>query len=190
MRKIQVVACATMVLLAACTPAPQGPTVPVMPAPNKPFQVFQEDQAICQNYAQQVIGPAQQQLQNQQVGSALIGTVLGAGIGAADAPCHRNLNCMIRKQRKQATAMWVRMLCIWKCSLLASIEMMIWLSSINRRQRIPMCRKFCPKVAPCSVRRPSECGMDIPTMNRNAGAMRSQKCVPTHGTCSNCSPRL
>jgi uncharacterized protein YcfJ len=78
-----VLACATLLLVAACTPAPQGPTVPVMPAPNKPFQVFQEDQAVCSNYAQQVIGPAQQQLQNQQIGSAIIGTALGAGIGAA-----------------------------------------------------------------------------------------------------------
>lgn len=83
MRHVHVIACAAVVLLAACTPAPQGPTVPVMPGPNKPFQVFQEDQAVCSNYAQQVIGPAQQQLQNQQVGSALIGTVLGAGLGAA-----------------------------------------------------------------------------------------------------------
>jgi len=82
-RKIHAIACATVALLAACTPAPQGPTVPVMPGPNKPFQVFQEDQSVCANYAQQVIGPAQQELQNQQVGSALIGTVLGAGIGAA-----------------------------------------------------------------------------------------------------------
>ncbi len=54
-----------------------------MRAPNKPFEVFQQDQAVCQQYAQQVIGPAQQQLQNQQVGSAVIGTVLGAGLGAA-----------------------------------------------------------------------------------------------------------
>lgn len=83
MKKTHVIACAAVVLLAACTPAPQGPTVMVMPGPNKPPQVFQEDQAICGNYAQQVIGPAQQQLQNQQVGSAVIGTLLGAGIGAA-----------------------------------------------------------------------------------------------------------
>ena len=83
MKKTHVIACAALVLLGACTPAPQGPTVPVMPSPNKPPQVFQDDQAVCMNYAQQVIGPAQQQLQNQQVGSALIGTVLGAGIGAA-----------------------------------------------------------------------------------------------------------
>ncbi|MGH7123959.1 MAG: hypothetical protein ACREFI_06265, partial [Stellaceae bacterium] len=75
MKRIHVVACAAMLLLAACTPAPQGPTVPVMPGPNKPPQVFQDDQGVCSNYAQQVIGPAQQQLQNQQVGSALIGTV-------------------------------------------------------------------------------------------------------------------
>ncbi len=83
MKQIHVIACAALVLLAACTPAPQGPTVPVMPGPNKPFQVFQEDQAVCSNYAQQVIGPAQQQLQSQQLGSAIIGTALGAGIGAA-----------------------------------------------------------------------------------------------------------
>ena len=84
MKQIHVIACAMLALVAAgCTPAPQGPTVMVMPAPNKPPQVFQEDQAVCGNYAQQVIGPAQQQLQNQQLGSALIGTALGAGIGAA-----------------------------------------------------------------------------------------------------------
>ncbi len=83
MKKTVVIASAAMVLLAACTPAPQGPTVPVMPGPNKPFQVFQEDQAVCNQYAQQVIGPAQQELQNQQIGSAIIGTALGAGIGAA-----------------------------------------------------------------------------------------------------------
>lgn len=83
MKRVHVIAWTAIVLLAGCASAPQGPTVPVMPAPNKPFQVFQEDQAICNQYAQQVIGPAQQQLQNQQVGSALIGTALGAGLGAA-----------------------------------------------------------------------------------------------------------
>jgi outer membrane lipoprotein SlyB len=82
-KRVHVIAWTAIVLLAGCASAPQGPTVPVMPAPNKPFQVFQEDQSVCQSYAQQVIGPAQQQLQNQQVGSAVIGTVLGAGLGAA-----------------------------------------------------------------------------------------------------------
>src|SRR5256885_2789714 len=83
MKSVHVVSWAGIVLLTGCVSAPQGPSVPVMPSPNKPFQVFQEDQGICQNYAQQVIGPAQQQLQNQQLGSALIGTALGAGLGAA-----------------------------------------------------------------------------------------------------------
>lgn len=76
-------AAAAMLLLAGCVSAPQGPTVPVMPGPNKPPEVFQQDQVTCQQYAQQVIGPAQQQLQNQQVGSAVVGTILGAGLGAA-----------------------------------------------------------------------------------------------------------
>ena len=81
--KLTTAASAALLLLAGCVSAPQGPTVPVMPAPNKPFAVFQQDQAVCQQYAQQVIGPAQQQLQNQQVGSAVVGTILGAGLGAA-----------------------------------------------------------------------------------------------------------
>jgi len=85
-KRVHVIAWTAIVLLAGCASAPQGPTVPVMPAPNKPFQVFQEDQAVCNQYAQQVIGPAQQQLQNQQIGSALIaglGAAVGGGHGAA-----------------------------------------------------------------------------------------------------------
>jgi len=81
--KLMTAASAALLLLAGCVSAPQGPTVPVMPAQNKPPEVFQQDQITCQQYAQQVIGPAQQQLQNQQVGSAVIGTILGAGLGAA-----------------------------------------------------------------------------------------------------------
>lgn len=37
---------APVLLLSACASEPLGPTIPVMPAPNKPFDVFQGDQAL------------------------------------------------------------------------------------------------------------------------------------------------
>lgn len=46
-------AISALVLLAACAAPPMGPTVGVMPAPNKPFEAFQADQAACQQYAGQ-----------------------------------------------------------------------------------------------------------------------------------------
>ena len=60
-----------------------GPRVAVMPGQNKPFEVFQQDQAVCQQYANQQVGGQAQQANNQAVGSAVVGTLLGAGLGAA-----------------------------------------------------------------------------------------------------------
>jgi uncharacterized protein YcfJ len=60
-----------------------GPTVNVMPAPNKPFVVFQQEDAGCRQFATQQSAGAVQQANNSQLGSAAIGTVLGAGLGAA-----------------------------------------------------------------------------------------------------------
>lgn len=78
------IAAATAVaLLAGCAAPPMGPRVAVMPAPNKPFPVFQEDDAICRQFAQQQSAGVAESANNRQVGSAVIGTVLGAGLGAA-----------------------------------------------------------------------------------------------------------
>jgi uncharacterized protein YcfJ len=60
-----------------------GPTVAVMPAPGKPFDVFQGDQALCKQYASNEVQGGAQQANNRQVGTAVIGTLLGAGLGAA-----------------------------------------------------------------------------------------------------------
>jgi uncharacterized protein YcfJ len=60
-----------------------GPTVNVMPNPNKPFSDFVADQSMCKDYAAGQVQGAAQQANNQQVGTAVIGTVLGAGLGAA-----------------------------------------------------------------------------------------------------------
>jgi hypothetical protein len=70
-------------LLAGCVSEPLGPRVAVMPAPNKPFDVFQQEQAMCEQYAGQQVGGAAQDANNQAIGTAVITTILGAGLGAA-----------------------------------------------------------------------------------------------------------
>ena len=52
-RRAGAAAISALVLLAACAAPPMGPTVGVMPAPNKPFEAFQADQAACQHDARQ-----------------------------------------------------------------------------------------------------------------------------------------
>lgn len=80
------VSIAGVIGLSACAQPPMGPTVAVMPGPNKPFASFNEDQAICRQFAEQQIGGAQQ-AENTATTNTLIGagvgTVLGAGLGAA-----------------------------------------------------------------------------------------------------------
>jgi len=72
-----------VVLLGGCVQQPPGPTVAVMPAPYKPFEVFQQDQAICMAYGNQMTNGQAQAANTQSVGTAAVGTVLGAGLGAA-----------------------------------------------------------------------------------------------------------
>jgi hypothetical protein len=72
-----------LLLVSACATEPMGPTIPVMPAPGKPFAAFENDQAVCQQYASSQVQGGAQQANNQQVGTAVIGTLLGAGLGAA-----------------------------------------------------------------------------------------------------------
>ena len=70
-------------LLGGCAQTPLGPTVAVMPAPGKPFDVFATDQAVCKQFAEGQVAGGAQSVNNQQVGTAILGTVLGAGLGAA-----------------------------------------------------------------------------------------------------------
>lgn len=77
---------AVLMSVSACVEAPMGPTVAVMPGPNKPFSAFQEDQAVCRQFAEQQVGgaqAAQNTATNQTLLGAGIGTLLGAGLGAA-----------------------------------------------------------------------------------------------------------
>jgi len=70
-------------LLSACASQPMGPTVQVMPAANKPFQMFTQEQAECKNYAQTQVQGQADSANNKAVGAALLGAALGAGLGAA-----------------------------------------------------------------------------------------------------------
>ena len=43
----------SVLALGACAQTPMGPTIPVMPGPNTSFSAFQNDQAVCRNFAEQ-----------------------------------------------------------------------------------------------------------------------------------------
>ena len=72
----------TPLLLAACAFAPTGPTVAVMPANGKPFDLFQKEDIACRQYASNAVADSSQQAIQEGVTSALIGTAVGAAAGA------------------------------------------------------------------------------------------------------------
>ena len=73
-----------LVFLAGCAELPLGPSVAVMPAPGKPFDLFVSEEAICRRYAEQQVGISPQQAtQNSTVTGAVAGTALGAAAGGA-----------------------------------------------------------------------------------------------------------
>ena len=81
--RLPVLVLAPVAMLCACSSEPMGPTIGVMPAQGKPFDVFQGDQALCKQFAGNEVQGGAQQANNRQVGTALVGTLLGAGLGAA-----------------------------------------------------------------------------------------------------------
>lgn len=76
--------CLAALVLGGCVTVPTGPSVMVLPAQGKPFELFQADDAVCRQWAAQQIGatPGAPANQNAAIG-ALVGTVIGAGLGAA-----------------------------------------------------------------------------------------------------------
>jgi uncharacterized protein YcfJ len=83
MKKAALLAAAASVALASCASPPLGPTVSVMPAPNKPFPVFQQEDAECRGYAGSQVAGAPEQANSNLIGSTIVGTLLGAAIGGA-----------------------------------------------------------------------------------------------------------
>jgi hypothetical protein len=79
-----------LLALAGCAATPMGPSVQVMPGPGKSFEAFRSDQYDCKGYAQsQVQGQADASNQ-RAVGTAAVGTVIGAGLGALVGSAYGN----------------------------------------------------------------------------------------------------
>jgi len=70
-------------VLGGCATVPAGPSVMVLPAPGKPFDVFQSDDAACRQWALQQAGvPPGEIAQENLATGAVVGTLVGAGLGA------------------------------------------------------------------------------------------------------------
>jgi hypothetical protein len=83
-RKITIFLFLALLVMGGCATVPSGPSVLVLPPPEKPFEVFQAEDAICRQWAAQQIGQSPQETVNQStVTSAVVGTIIGAGLGAA-----------------------------------------------------------------------------------------------------------
>jgi hypothetical protein len=79
-------AIASALALSACAVAPPlGPQVMALPGAGKDFGAFQQEDAICRQFAYNQSGGAAsaQAATNNAVGTAVVGTVVGAGLGAA-----------------------------------------------------------------------------------------------------------
>ncbi len=72
-------------LVSGCATIPTGPSVMVLPPPEKTFEQFQADDAACRQFAYQQVGgvTGQEAAQKSAVSSAAIGTAIGAAAGAA-----------------------------------------------------------------------------------------------------------
>lgn len=73
----------TAALLSGCVTPPMGPTIPVMPGPNKQTAAFEQDDATCRDFAGSRVAGGAEQANNTAVGETLLGAALGAGLGAA-----------------------------------------------------------------------------------------------------------
>ena len=74
---------AAAAFLTGCAVQPVAPTVRVMPAPYKPFEVFEQEHYDCQRYASSQVMGAADAANNRAIGAAAIGTGLGLALGAA-----------------------------------------------------------------------------------------------------------
>ncbi len=81
----------SLVALIGCATVPTGPSVMVLPAQGKPFEVFQADDYGCRQWASQQIGISPSDAANQNlVAGGFLGTLLGAGLGAAIGAAYGN----------------------------------------------------------------------------------------------------
>lgn len=82
MRIAPIVMSTMLAALAGCAVAPSAPSVIVLPGTQKTAAQFNADNATCQDYAHALVAPGADAANTQAVGSAVVGTALGAAVGA------------------------------------------------------------------------------------------------------------
>ena len=85
MNRFTLFATVSLVLVAsltACVSAPTGPTVAVMPREGKPFDLFQQEDLFCRNFAANSVRDTSDAALKEGATSAAIGAALGAVAGA------------------------------------------------------------------------------------------------------------
>ena len=73
---------AAAALLSGCVSMPTGPTVVAMPPPNKPFELFVQDDQYCRQWAAASSGSGHDAAAHQLAASAVTGAAIGAIAGA------------------------------------------------------------------------------------------------------------
>jgi len=81
--KTVAVSLSAIMVLVGCAETPMGPGIQVLPAADKPFEVFQQDDANCRHYATDQVGDEAVHANEKAIGMTLLGGALGAGLGAA-----------------------------------------------------------------------------------------------------------
>jgi len=80
--RYSIVAVAFMSVLAGCASIPNGPSVAVMPAAGKSFDLFAAEDRECRQFAQQSIGTSSSQAAtDSEMKSIAVGTAIGAVAG-------------------------------------------------------------------------------------------------------------
>jgi uncharacterized protein YcfJ len=80
--QISALAIAT-ILMVGCATTPVGPSLTVMPAPGKPFDVFKNDDKECREYAQNSLNTTADEIAAKNTAkTAIVGAALGAVAGA------------------------------------------------------------------------------------------------------------
>jgi hypothetical protein len=79
---ITVLMTSLLATLVACVSAPTGPTIAVMPREGKPFEVFQQEDRVCREFAANSIKDSSNAALKDAATSAAVAAALGAAAGA------------------------------------------------------------------------------------------------------------
>ncbi len=88
--KYLIVGIALSGMLVGCASVPNGPSVAVMPAPGKPFDLFAAEDRECRQYAEQSIGkPVNEAATDSELKSIAVGTAIGVAAGVLGSDSSR-----------------------------------------------------------------------------------------------------